>query len=309
MSKENVAVIEVIDGPDDIKGRRFDHKGVPMVIGRAPQTDIVVQDSRVSKNHAVIESRNKTFYLLDLDSSNGTFLNGKRVLDTDGLKLQHGDDITFPGTKLKFYLFTGLAEKELKTIQRRISMNAIGKYSKSSAVLYTEILRFKDLYTKYDTAVVDGLRDKYSDALRELIHMGGPYYAAPRGEKAIAFFESGNAAVEFAKELMRTIERINLGLLRNAKSPIKKLEVGIGIDTGPLSLQLSEEGRIEHITGDPMTRARSIALEAHSTELWISDGVYRQIPKKLRTPWNSATPEEKELGKLHKYQSDTTAQL
>ncbi len=64
----------------DLKGRpqRFTLKK-EVVIGRSPTSDIFLSDRRVSLRHARIYLKNNHFYLEDLNSTNGTFVNGLPV--------------------------------------------------------------------------------------------------------------------------------------------------------------------------------------------------------------------------------------
>src|SRR5262245_55758775 len=49
-------------------------------IGRAPSNQVVLPDDKVSRRHAVIHAQDvDEFWLVDLGSSNGTYLNGRRV--------------------------------------------------------------------------------------------------------------------------------------------------------------------------------------------------------------------------------------
>lgn len=61
-------------------------------IGRAPNNHVVLNDSRVSARHARILARADAYYLEDLQSTNGTFVDGERV---SRRALQHGDVIRF----------------------------------------------------------------------------------------------------------------------------------------------------------------------------------------------------------------------
>lgn len=310
MEKKTVAVLEVVEGAENIRGKRVEHKGVPLVIGRAPQADLTIPDPKVSKNHAVIEKRGSSYFLVDLESLNGTILNGEKIIRPEGAKLQHGDDIVIAGYKIKFYLFSGLEEGEYRTIQKRITMNAIQKYSTSSAVLYAEIPRFRELYTKYPTADVDGLKKRFHELFREIVHEGAPYYAQPLGEKGFAFFESPSHAIDFAMEFLRRSEKVGLELLRNPEAKIRKFEVRIGIDVGPLSIMLGDEGRIEQVTGAVMSRARVIAGVSSNGELAISEALFKTVPQKLQLAWvEMQTPPELKIGRVYKYQSDSTARI
>lgn len=62
------------------------------IIGRSRQASISVMDERVSRYHAVIEYRHQEgFYLSDLESTNGTYVNHELV--TEPILLQDGDRV------------------------------------------------------------------------------------------------------------------------------------------------------------------------------------------------------------------------
>ena len=63
----------------------------PITLGRGAECDLVLADERASRMHCGIRRWDGDFYLKDLDSKNGTFVNGQRI---DGLvKLNPGDRI------------------------------------------------------------------------------------------------------------------------------------------------------------------------------------------------------------------------
>jgi hypothetical protein len=62
-------------------------------IGRAPQSDVFLDDVTVSREHAALEQRADGVHIIDLSSLNGTYVNRERVEDarlTDGDELQVG---------------------------------------------------------------------------------------------------------------------------------------------------------------------------------------------------------------------------
>lgn len=69
-------------------------------LGRHPSNSLRLVDREVSKEHAVIERVGADFILKDLGSSNGTFVNGRRIQE---LKLRDGDTITVGTSKLVFH--------------------------------------------------------------------------------------------------------------------------------------------------------------------------------------------------------------
>jgi pSer/pThr/pTyr-binding forkhead associated (FHA) protein len=70
----------------------------PFELGRAKQADLVLHDPEVSRRHARFASANGVVYVEDLKSSNGTFLNGRRV--TDAIEIRAGDEIDVGTTRL-----------------------------------------------------------------------------------------------------------------------------------------------------------------------------------------------------------------
>ena len=71
----------------------------PLAIGRDPQNDIVLDDRRVSRKHAEIRLRLGRYTLYDLQSTNGTYVNGRRVAE---MVLSDGDRVAIGGVELQF---------------------------------------------------------------------------------------------------------------------------------------------------------------------------------------------------------------
>jgi pSer/pThr/pTyr-binding forkhead associated (FHA) protein len=77
--------------------RRFE--GIcPVVVGRESGSDLVLSDPEVSRRHARLEAQRGIVFLRDLESSNGTFLNGRRV--KSAIELLEGDEIDVGTTRL-----------------------------------------------------------------------------------------------------------------------------------------------------------------------------------------------------------------
>jgi FHA domain/FhaA, N-terminal domain len=70
-----------------------------MVMGRLPTCEISLNDANASRQHAELVKREDGWWIVDLDSTNGTFLNGSLVKER---RLGPGDRIQIGSSKLEF---------------------------------------------------------------------------------------------------------------------------------------------------------------------------------------------------------------
>lgn len=83
------AQLVITRGPEP--GKRFTLERPTTVAGRHPDNGIVVQHPQVSRRHARIVRRDDGWVIEDLDSTNGTFVNGTRL--TGPHRLERGDEV------------------------------------------------------------------------------------------------------------------------------------------------------------------------------------------------------------------------
>ncbi len=74
---EQFHCLELHDG-DQLERRYIVHKS-GLKIGRTAPADVILTDTRVSRSHCMVELANNTLRVLDLESTNGTFVDGHRV--------------------------------------------------------------------------------------------------------------------------------------------------------------------------------------------------------------------------------------
>ena len=70
-----------------------------LTVGRRPESDIFLDDVTVSRDHAILVRRNDDYYLDDLGSLNGTYVNRSRI---ESHRLTHGDELQIGKYKLAF---------------------------------------------------------------------------------------------------------------------------------------------------------------------------------------------------------------
>jgi hypothetical protein len=82
-----------------LDGKRHEVDKRRVVIGRSKECDIQLSDPNVSRRHAELRQEGSAYWLVDLDSTNGSAVNGHR---TARAKLESGDTITVGSTDLLF---------------------------------------------------------------------------------------------------------------------------------------------------------------------------------------------------------------
>jgi hypothetical protein len=90
--QREVAVLEWQGARHEISKRR-------VLIGRSRDADVRVEDPNVSRRHAELQQEGATWWLVDLDSTNGVEVHGKRV---KRLKLEDGTRFTIGSTEIAF---------------------------------------------------------------------------------------------------------------------------------------------------------------------------------------------------------------
>lgn len=94
-SSRTGAALRIVDDPQGVEttleGRT--------VAGRAPTCDVVLDDSTVSREHAAFVRRDAGWWVVDLNSTNGTKINGRTAAEHP---LKHGDRVTLGDAALEF---------------------------------------------------------------------------------------------------------------------------------------------------------------------------------------------------------------
>jgi len=85
----------------DLNGEEHRLEAATITLGRALETDIVITSHRVSREHARIYRKGRHWFLEDLGSTNGTFLNEERLLKP--VELRDGDSLSFGGIAFTFH--------------------------------------------------------------------------------------------------------------------------------------------------------------------------------------------------------------
>lgn len=91
------AELTIESGPDAGHSHRAGDHALRM--GRSPDNDVILRDPATSGHHARLERRGDQFWVVDLGSTNGTFVNGESIQEK---QLNHGDRLTVGQNSVHF---------------------------------------------------------------------------------------------------------------------------------------------------------------------------------------------------------------
>lgn len=114
------------------KGQSFELKADVTSVGRSPDNDIQIKEKSISRKHAKITRKGDIYLIEDLNSKNGTFINGQRIRPGDEYELKEGQRLTLGNVVLS--LGTTSPEDEL-AVTESVAVDATKELSDEDMAL------------------------------------------------------------------------------------------------------------------------------------------------------------------------------
>jgi len=281
-----------------LKFEEGDGREIPLIsgnvwkIGRGEQNAIVLIHDQVSRNHAMIQQLDDgEFYLIDMDSRNGSFLNGQRL--TAPAALRDGDRLSFGKSRLCFRN-PARAATGPSSGAPALGPDA-GLFQQATvSVLVVDIRGFAELRQQLEPEVLSKLLNTwYAEADRIMRHYGSTAEKHV-GDAVIAVWTHGAKGQE-QMEILRIlravdeIARVTAGL-DQAFILEAPLRIGAGVHTGLATVASNASGRaVSDFTtlGDGVNAA--LALESSAKEL-ETDLALGASTMDYGSPWPAAVP-------------------
>ena len=125
-----VAILESMnEGPG--KGTKYELRTPLGHVGRGAHNDVRLSDESVSETHAKLQKREDGWYVVDMDSTNGTYVGGSRV--SGERKIEGSPDVRFGGMKFRFTAIGTGSASDLEAKGTR-AITAIGRPSAMAGV-------------------------------------------------------------------------------------------------------------------------------------------------------------------------------
>ena len=75
----------------------------PLTIGKSQTCNLVIADKVVSRHHAEVVQYGDKYFIKDLSSTNGTFINGNKLMADTDVELKDGQEIIFANKKFVYH--------------------------------------------------------------------------------------------------------------------------------------------------------------------------------------------------------------
>src|ERR1700687_3350176 len=111
---------------------------VPFTVGRKPDRDLTITDTRVSRDHAVIEREGGNFLVVDAGSAGGTFVNGEKI---DRRKLNSNDRVEFGAKGGPYFVFNPASAEHLERVSEVSAIARVSIFSKLSQTDIEELTK------------------------------------------------------------------------------------------------------------------------------------------------------------------------
>ncbi|MBY0470779.1 GGDEF domain-containing protein [bacterium] len=225
-AKEQDACLIIIRGTP--QGHRFFLTQKEMTIGRDPNVEISVADQSISRKHAMVTTEKGNVKLTDMGSSNGTFVNDRRVPQGSTVHLAKEDMIRMgnsifkflPAGELEILFYGNLGSAAHTDPLTRIynkgylleALEAEFKRAKALhtdfAVIYFDLDHFKQVNDKHGHDAGDYVLKEFTSLVRGGHLRPKDIFARFGGEEFVLLLgnTSGKAAAEIAEKIRASIE-------------------------------------------------------------------------------------------------------
>jgi adenylate cyclase len=256
------------------KGQRF----FPLVgrnywtIGRNKENDIVIKDHCISRNHAILQSTETgDFYLIDLGSRNGTFVNGRRV--GIPLTIHSTDEITFGKTPVEFYRPTPTPAITVNRNFERETLTSALHERRLTSVMVVDIRNFTALTRQLDEKVLSSLIGNWFRHAGHIIRSSGSWVDKYIGDAIMAIWFHGQAEVN-QENILQIFQAVNqlYSMTRSLSEhyPLPfQLRIGAGVNTGYAMVGNTGSGEHPDYTAIGDTVNAAFRLESATKEIGL----------------------------------------
>jgi two-component system, NtrC family, response regulator HydG len=264
--------LEVLDGPEKGLRRTLDGSAPRFLVGKGPACDVRLSNPRVSRRHAAFELTDTGLRITDLDSSNGTTVNGLRIVEA---YLRGGEHIALAETTLS-------VERADTKVPALPGGHSFGRMLGASEVMRRLYPLCKRLAESDLPALIEGETGTGKEVLAEALHE-----ASRRADAAFIVFDCTAVPPTLAESTLFGHEKGSFtGAIGSRKGVFEEAHGGtLFIDeigeldplTQPKLLRALERGEVQRVGSNTWTKVdvRIIAATRRDLDKEVQAGRFR----------------------------------
>jgi adenylate cyclase len=256
-----------------------------LTVGRDKNSDIILGDLMVSRNHAMIRCiGHGDYYLIDGGSSNGSYVNQQRV--TMPRLLRHGDRIVIGGVEFLFEQEKqDVVEAENVSSMQETIVHDTPEITKIT-ILVADIRGFTSLSERIPIRTLTQLMNNWFNRVNDIILQENGMVDKFIGDCVFARWEADDDEVETVIRALTAadaISKMTEELNRTFTELTEELKIGVGINTGAASVGIGVENTA---LGDAVNVAFRLesATKVLGKDIVLSETAYRHLPEKYWKP-------------------------
>lgn len=210
--------------------------GNQWTIGRSDNNHLVIKDHCISRIHAILQRMdNGDFYLIDLGSRNGSFVNGRWA--NIPVKLRNQDQLTLGQTNVTFCSPPDNPQLTDLEVPKTLLPTALLQFRRLISVLVVDMRNFTQITRQMDEVILSELMSCWFLRAGDILGVHGSWIHKYIGDGVMAVWIHDSHGGVSQKELIKILRAINA--LQSMTGELWKqfplpfpLRVGIGVNTG-----------------------------------------------------------------------------
>ncbi len=253
-------------------------------VGRSDDNNFVLSDRWISRNHAMLQcTETGDFYLIDLGSRNGSFVNGRRV--SIPVTLRNGDRLTFGQTDLEFHSPASTREEDLSKGTDKETLTSTLHVRRLMSVMVVDIRDFTVLTRQLDEKILSAVIGTWFRQSGEIIRKSGSWVDKYIGDAVMAIWFHGSQGVSQDEAIsilqaVSDLHKMTSALSKQFPLPFP-LRIGTGLNTGYAMVGNTGSGDRPDYTAIGDTVNAAFRLESSTKQIGLDialgEDTYRYI--------------------------------
>ena len=253
-------------------------------VGRSDDNNFVLSDRWISRNHAMLQcTETGDFYLIDLGSRNGSFVNGRRV--SIPVTLRNGDRLTFGQTDLEFHCPSTKGHSDFPQVTDKETLTSTLHVRRLMSVMVVDIRDFTVLTRQLDEKILSAVIGTWFRQSGEIIRKSGSWVDKYIGDAVMAIWFHGSQGVSHDEAInilqaVSNLHRMTAALSKQYPLPFP-LRIGTGLNTGYAMVGNTGSGDRPDYTAIGDTVNAAFRLESSTKQIGLDialgEDTYRYI--------------------------------